>query len=88
MITNATILPILTIALLLGVYLAAFAGHYAKLRLRYAKINTKKRLCALNAILTLTSLTMIYQGISDPNLPILYPGLLILVFSATYRFSN
>ena len=88
MITNATVLPMMTFALLLGVYFSAFAGHYAKFRLRHAKINTKKRLSVLNAILTLMSLAMIYQGISDPNLPVLYPGFLLLIFSATYRFSN
>lgn len=81
-------LTVKVMALILFVYLAAFAGHYLSYLRESLPGVLKNLLSGINALLLAGALLVVCKALSDSNLALLYPGFLVLVFACVNRYSG
>lgn len=77
-----------TLILLLGLYLAAFAGNFAKLAIRDQRLSLRRRVCLMNSFVLVSAIIASICGYTTACFPLLYGSVAVAIFATTYRFSS
>ncbi|MBK9141414.1 MAG: hypothetical protein IPM23_02890 [Candidatus Melainabacteria bacterium] len=77
-----------TLILLLGLYLAAFAGNFAKLAIRDQRLSLRRRVCLTNSFVLVSAIIASICGYRTACFPLLYGSVAVAIFATTYRFSR